>query len=436
MPRNDGAAERIRAMLLDQDDELDDTGVDGEVRDEVASNALRQVAAMALQKAGDLVVDPKTVLSWLLAHLSASSAALAMLVPVRESGSLLPQAGLAGFVRRRAVRKWLWVAGASGQASFVCLIAVAALTMTGPGAGWMIVAALAGFALARSLSSIASKDVMGRTIPRGGRGRVTGAATVASGAVAITVGVILRVRADAATPASVFAVLLFAAAAAWVVAAIVYAGIREPAGDVAGTRSDLGSPLALLRDDGTFRRFVVARGLLLVSALSPPFVVALATQVGSGGLAGLGPFVIGSGVAALVGGRFWGRWADRSSRMTMALAATAASAVVVALLLLLLIEQARSHWLLYPSAYLLLAIIHTGTRIGRKTYIIDLADGDDRTQRVAASNAAMGVILLATGALSAFAARWGSEVALGFLAALGFVGAFVSRTLPEAHPRR
>jgi predicted MFS family arabinose efflux permease len=176
---------------------------------------------------------------------------------------------------------------------------------------------------------------------------------------------------------------------------------------------------------------VLARTLLLVSALAPPFLVALATEIGGAGLAGLGPFVIGSGVAALVGGRLWGRFADRSSRLVMVWAAGSAAAIVLLLLGVLRLEGVRELELLYPGAYLLLAIAHTGARIGRKTYVVDLAEGNRRTDYVAVSNAAMGLLLLATGAISAAIASLGAEAALLFLAALGVLAVPVGRSLPE-----
>jgi hypothetical protein len=175
----------------------------------------------------------------------------------------------------------------------------------------------------------------------------------------------------------------------------------------------------------------VARTLLLVSALTPPFVVALATDVGGAGLAGLGPFVIGSGVAALLGGRGWGRLADRSSRLVMVWAAGSAAVIVLGLLAALQVDGVREVELLYPGAYLLLALCHTGSRIGRKTYVIDLADGNKRTDYVAVSNAAMGVLLLVAGAISAVIATFGPEAALLFLAILGVAAVPVGLSLPE-----
>src|SRR5699024_7318573 len=90
----------------------------------------------------------------------------------------------------------------------------------------------------------------------------------------------------------------------------------------------------LVRDDRDFRHFVAVRGLLLVSSLSPPFVVALSVDSGSGSLSGLGGFIVASGVAALLGGRIFGRLADKSSRRLMACGAGAASVVIIALVII------------------------------------------------------------------------------------------------------
>lgn len=401
-------------------------------------NGLRQVLAMSLQKAGDLVVDPKALLAWLLTSLGAPAAMTGLLVPIRESGSLLPQAALVPLVQRRAVRKGLWVAGALGQAGAVAAMALMAAVLRGPVAGVGILAALGVFALARSVSSLASKDVLGRTVAAGRRGRITGAATVASGLIAISLGLALQRWGGADERPMTLALLLGAAALAWVLAAAVFARIEESPGahDPSAGGPTTGRVLTLLRDDAAFRRFVVARTLLLVSALSPPFVVAIATRTGGGGLAGLGPFVLASGVAALLGGRAWGRLADHSSRLTMVTASGAAAGIVLALLGALRVEALATQVWLAPTAFLLLALAHTGARVGRKTYIVDLAEGDRRTELVAVSNAAMGALLLVTGAVSSALALLGPEAALLFLAALGALGVPVGLRLAPTGAER
>jgi hypothetical protein len=398
----------------------------------VAANGLRQITAHALQSTGDQVVNAKTVLPWLFSALGAPGGLVGLLVPIRESGSMLPQAAMVPWVRRKRVRKWLWVAGSAGQALATVAMAVTAATATGAAAGIAILVALAVFSLCRALNSLASKDVLGRTVPKGQRGQITGLATVLSGIVAITAGAGIRVLGgDDAGP---LVALLVAAAFAWVAALAVYAGIREPAPEAALTTDDTPGwarrSVALLRAEKPFRRFVLVRTLLLVSALSPPFVVALAAEHG-GGLSGLGAFVIASGVASLVGGRWFGRWADRSSRQMLVWGAAGASAVVLGFLALLAVPGARDWTLVYPVVYLLLALTHTGVRVARKTYVVDMAQGHRRTEYVAVANTAMGVLLLVAGAVSSLLAMVGPEAALMFLALLGAAGVATAHTLPE-----
>ena len=416
----------------------------------VPANAGRQVGATTLQKVGDLIVDAKTVLSWLLAALGAPAGLTGLLVPIREAGSMLPQAALVAVVRRRAVRKWVWVSGAVLQAAAVLLMAVIAATLDGAVAGTAILVALALFALARSLSSIASKDVLGRTLPKGVRGQITGYATIGAGVASITVGLGLRLLGDQEPAPGTFAWLLAGASVAWLLAAALFARVEEQPDETAAHDRMDGSQdgenrgrnagatraaLALLRDDAPFRRFVLARTLLLVSALSPPFVVTLATEEAGAGLQGLGAFVISSGVAAMIGGPVWGRLADRSSRRVMMLAAGLSAAVVLGFLAALALGL-REVTLLYPATYLLLALVHHGSRIGRKTYVVDLAEGDRRTEYVAVSNTAIGVLLLVTGALTSAIALLGPEAALATLAGLGAAGVLVSGSLPEVSGQR
>ncbi|MFX0539131.1 MFS transporter [Ornithinimicrobium sp. Y1847] len=403
-----------------------------------ARNGLRQITAEALQSTGDQVVNAKTVLPWALAAVGAPAALTALLVPVRESGSMLPQAAMAPVLQRSRRRAHYWLVGAAGQALSTAGMACAVAFTSGWVAGLLIVVALAIFALSRSLNSLAGKDVLGRTVPKGERGQISGLTATASGAVAITFGLAIRAfGGDDASPL-VLAGLLLAAAVAWVLALAAFAGIREPevdSEDLVSRTDDQPSWVSqswqLLRDDQPFRQFVLARGLLLVSALSPPFVVAMAAQAGGHSLAGLGPFVIAQGLAGLIGGRIAGRLADRSSQKLMVWAAALASLVVLAYLLLERIPDVRDAGWLHPAVFLVLALAHVGVRVARKTYVVDMAGDDRRTTYVAVSNTLMGVLLLIVGGLSSALALLGADVALAFLAVLGLIGAWISHRLPE-----
>lgn len=391
----------------------------------------RIVAALTATKFGDRIVDVKTVLPWLLGALGAPTVLLGLLVPVREAGSMLPQTALLPWVRARARRKPVWLLGAAGQAAAVGGIAIAALTLTGTAAGIAVLVALVVFALFRSLTSLTTKDVMGRTVAKGGRGRVTGTATTVSGVVAIVVGLGLR-QLGADAPTWAFAALLGGAAVMWLVAMVPFARVEEPPGehDEEVDASAIADGLALLRDDPAFRRFVLARTLLLVSALTPPYVIALAQSATGDSIAGVGPFIVAAGLAGLLGGRLWGGVADRSSRKVVAGAAGAASLVVVGFLLL---ERtgAVAGSALYIGAYFALALTHTAARVGRKTYVVDLGEGNERTDYVAVSNTLMAILLLVVGGLTSALSVLGPAAALVALAIIGALGVPAALSLPE-----
>lgn len=435
-------SERIHDRLIRRDVEAEQALPEG-VRRDVPRNGLRLVLANALQSSGDQTVNASTVLPWLFHALGVPAALTGVLVPIRESGSMLPQALLTPLVLRVRHRKHVFVAGALVQAASVAVMAGTAALGRGLAAGVVIIAALAVFALGRCLCSISSKDVQGRTVPKGERGQINGLATTASGLVAITLGLGVRTVGGGDIAAAQLVWLLAAGAALWVLVAAVYITVREPADDTAapsirGTDEEPNwfvQTFSMLRRDKAFRTFVTVRSFLLVSALSPPFVVVLAVRSGTEGLGGLGGFILASGVAALLGGRVFGRLADRSSKRLMAGGAAFASGVIVLLVLAVTVVDVPDGsvlaYVLFVGCYFLLTLTHTGVRVGRKTYIVDLAEGDRRTTYVAVSNSAMGLVLLVVGALSSALATFGVTWALLFLAGLGLLGVLASARLPE-----
>ena len=425
----------LYSKLVHRDPDAERTLPD-EARRHVAGNGLRLVSSSALQSSGDQAVNASTVLPWLMLALGAPAALIGLLVPIRESGSMLPQAFLTPIVVRFRHRKWVLVVGSLVQAIAVSAMALTAAVGSGLAAGIAIIVALTVFSLGRCLTSIASKDVQGRTVPKGERGQINGLGTTAAGIVAITLGLGIRVLGGEDLSPAQLAWMLAGGAAMWVAGAAIQAGLREPT-DEADNDAD-GSPtgvLRLLREDKEFRSFVTTRSFLLVSALSPPFVVTLAATSGAGGLSGLGGFVVASGVASLIGGRIFGRQADRSSRRLMAFGGAAASTVVLALVALVSVPgfdgSTTAGAVVLIGGYFLLTLLHTGVRVGRKTYVIDMADGDTRTLYVAVSNTAMGVILLVVGGISSLLALAGVAWALLFLAVLGVLGAVWGWRLPE-----
>lgn len=389
-----------------------------------------------LTKLGDAIASPKTVLAWVMASVQAPVGLVGLMVPIRESGSLIPQLVIAGWVRRRPIRKWFWVAGSVAQGGTVLGMAVVALTLEGVTAGAALLGLLATFSLARGLSSVAAKDVLGKTVPKRRRGQLTGWSASAAGMISMGIGAVLLAPRTGGAGISLFASLLAAAGVLWFAAALVYSSVKEYPGECEGGRNALGEALGrldLLRSDAPFRRFVIARALLLCSALNAPFYVLLARNAIGDEPYLLGLFVIAAGLASLIAAPLWGRVADRSSRAVMAAAGTATAAVGI-------VVYAVATWLpglaassaFVPIAYFVLSIAHDGVRVGRKTYVVDLASGGKRTDYVSVSNSVIGVVLLAAGLASLMASVIGVATTILALSLMGLAGAWLSRRLEES----
>jgi len=426
---------KIYEQLANEEDARVCTDISDKACRVVPGNFVLQVMTQFLTKLGDAIANPKTVLAWLMSALSAPTAMTAFLVPIRESGSLIPQLLIAAWVRRQAVRKWTFVVGCVLQGLAVAGMAIIAVTLQGMAAGAALLAALILFSLSRGLCSVASKDVLGKTVPKTRRGRVSGWSEFFAGMITIGVGALLLFGTGQERDMTGWLVVLLLAAALWILAAATYSRIREFPGATEGGANAIGEAfvrLKLLRTDAAFRRFVIARSLLLCSALSAPFFILLAHQNTQGAVLALGLFVIADGVAGLVSAPFWGRFADVSSRRVMILAGGASAIVGLALIATVhfvptLADQA---WL-YPAFFFLLSMAHAGVRMGRKTYVVDLAGGNKRTDYVAVSNTVIGVVLLLAGSIGALSAVISISGVIGILAAMGMGGAWLSSRLPE-----
>lgn len=395
-----------------------------------AGNGLRHMAALGMTKLADGLIDPKLVLAWLLNALAVPAPFISALVPIREAGALLPQVFLAARLEKMQHRRWMWVVGSLGQGIAAGLIALAAVTLSGAAAGWAFVAALAVLALSRAAASVSYKEVLGKTVGKSRRGAVTGfAGSLASSGVVIFALLLVSGMLDGRA-ALAGAVAL--AGLLWLAAAMVFATIRENP-SVPGERAGRIALLAHFRDDPNFTRFVVARGFLTATALSPPYLVLLSGET-NGALGQLGALVIASSAAAFVSSYAWGRFSDRSSRLVMVAGGGLGAAAMMLALGLDALGYGASFWAM-PLALFVLMIAHHGVRGGRSTYLVDIAPDDKRPAYAAASNTAIGVLLLVSGLFGGALAMIGPGAALAGFCAMAVVGAGVALGLREAEGR-
>ncbi|ASK35989.1 MFS transporter [Alcanivorax sp. N3-2A] len=428
--------ERLYDLVANDEDARTCKDISEQACREVPGNFFRLIVANVLTKTGDLLINPKTVLAWLMGAVGAPSALVGVLVPIRESGSLIPQLVIGAWVRRHPVRKRFWVLGAALQGACVLGMAAAVWLWDGVAAGLAIVALLALFSLSRGFCSVAMKDVQGKTIPKSRRGRLTGLAATFSGLVTLAVGVMLF-GADHDPEKWLYSLLLIAAGIAWWAAAAAFNRVDEFAGETAGGGHALREAwhsLGLLARDAPFRNFVIARALLMASALGSPFLVVLAQNQGDNA-ALLGGFLVASSLASTLSASIWGFMADASSRKVMIRGGALAALVCLAVAGFALggdhaDRGAAGPWF-YPIAFFVLSIAHSGVRIGRKTYLVDMAGGTKRTDYTAVSNSVIGVLLLAVGGVSAVLSLLGAPWALVFLGGMGVLGTLWSWRLPE-----
>nr|WP_110553620.1 MFS transporter [Pseudaestuariivita atlantica] len=406
------------------------TDADGAADETEARNGLRHVAALGQTKVADGLIDPKLVLSWLMQSLGAPAWLISALVPIREAGALLPQILLAGRLRRMQARRWMWVTGAAGQGIAAALIVLAGVTLSGLAAGFAICAALAMLAMFRAACSVSFKDILGKTIAKTRRGAITGfAASASSVAVLVFAGLLIAgiLRSEAAVLAAIAL-----AAILWASAAMVMARVEEEPSTAEADAPAL--DLSPLREDARLRLFLVVRGLLIATSLAPPYFVLLGSAQGVLALDRLGAMLLASAAGSLLSSYVWGRLADRSSRLVLAMAGGIAAAAMLAAVGLALAGLGGA-LLAMPLALFVQMVAYHGVRQGRSTYLVDMAPEDRRAAYAAVANTVIGVLLLATGLVAGVGAVFGAEITLILFAAMAAGGGLLALRLEEVEGR-
>ncbi len=397
-------------------------------------NFFAYLIANCFGKIADEIASAKLIFPWLFGMLGVPASFTGFLVPVRESGVLLPQLFVAAIIRQLAVRKFVWITGAILSAFSLLGMAYAALNFEGTLAGIVLTSMLIVFSISRGLCSVAAKDVLGKTISKSRRGRLMGWSASLSGAVILVFGVALTQLNLEQQAVEVFVFLFIGAAVLWLLACIAFFAIEEQPGSTEGGGNAISAALANMRliyTDIPFRRFVIARALLLSAAFAPPFFVIVA-QANSTGLMGLGILIIANGLASTVSSPFWGYLGDSSSKSVMMYAMIGASTVCTITGLAALFEVT---WLLneFGMAFLffLLTVMHNGARLGRKIYLVDMANNDNRAAYVAVSNTLIGLLMLAGGLVGVLGELFGAAIVILTLAIFSIISVFYVKSLQE-----
>lgn len=409
-------------------------GTDG--KESEGRNFALNVVNGALTKLGDQLVSPGLVLTWLMEALGVSAVVIGALVPIRKSFALLPQLVVSGRMREIKVRKMLWVTGAAGFGVMIGLIVPGIMLFSDYAwIGWLVLGLMAAGSLFRGVSSIAFKDVVGKTISVGRRGRLLGIRATTGGLLALAAGVLMRVYLAETTDITVFYMLIGAGAALWIAGGLVVSLTDEPESSVDEARDPFEEILAgyeLLKARADLRRFVGVRSLLNFAALSTPYYVLLARGYISEAFGNLAVFIIMVNLAKVLSSLIWGRSADDSSRNAMIAGGSLAVLVGGLAMSLTYLPAPFQNVYVMGGLILLLGFAQAGIRLGRKTYLLDIAPEADRPLFAAVTNLIVGVLTLLSGALGVIVEVFNLDVLIVLLTILTAAGVVMAFSLPQA----
>lgn len=403
---------------------------------EAPNNFVLNVANGAATKLGEQLASPDITIPWMLSALGVPPLFSGVLVPIRRAGSLLPQLAASGMIRRLPVRKRAWVVAGFAQTAALALMALSAAVLNGVALGIAVTALLLVFSVASGVESIAYKDVLAKTTPKGRRGRLLAARSTIGGALTLAAGVVLFLGFRGAETRLPYLLLIGGAAVLFGISVLLFSRIFEEAGATDGGRTpiaELKQAWTVFRSDGPFRRFVGARVLLLVVALVQPFYVLASRAITGESFGALASFVIAAGVGGMLGGPLWGKLADRAADRAMVLGGVIATGVAVYALAFRFFPPELQRFYLLAPIFVVNAIAYAGIRLGRKTWLVDYAPAEERPLYVSLANTLVGVGMLAGAVLGLIAQLAGPSAAILTSAVLLVAGTGLALSLPSVH---
>ena len=376
------------------------------------SQFTRLLSISTLTQLADEIVSAKIVLPWILLSLNAPLWMLALIVPIKESGALLPQWSVQKILAAKFSTATIWRTGMVMQGA--ALFAIAA------GMWWLVAASFAAYlvllavvvlSLGRALCSFTIKDIQAHNVEKGRRGKLIGAGGSAAGLVTILVALLLWQYSAASavigseTPGQTVLVVLVIAGCLcyglglWL---SLYLSMPEPIVPEPNTPS--GRPVGsvpsvpslslwqYVTHESDLRELIISRVLLMHGAIVLPLMVLLIAERYAG-ISSLALVMLTSAIASFVSSYIWGWFSDYSARTTLAIAAAGC--------------MLSLGWLLTPwglaelytagAGFLLMNLCYSGIRTARKTYLIDMVSHTKRQRYVAAGNTIVGCALLLLG---------------------------------------
>lgn len=332
--------------------------------------------------------SPEVVLPWVGHHLGVAYVAVAMLVPLVETGYVTAQLSLASWIQHLPLRKHGLIASGVLLAAAFGLIFVA--TQASPAFAAIVLLVFAVlFGLGFGAFMLTSNDLIGKTVPGQLHGHLLARGAALGGVV--TLGAIFAVSMLMPGVAGNHLVLMWLAAGAWLGAVLVYAGVSENPSTTPNPgekRPSLRSSWQLIGRLPWFQRLLVLQILLLSVEMGITFYAIHAATLHNPTVQNLSAFVVATSLGMMLSGPVWGRLIDRHNALALVFAATLAAASGTLVLVMDALGSPGGPFL-HGLLFLPLSLAGQGSYQGRTRLFLARAQPKDRPALLALASAVL-----------------------------------------------
>lgn len=396
--------------------------------------------------------DPNTIIPSLIHDLYGSRFLTGLVPTLRYGGWYAPQLLVAKYAERTVYKKRLLLLGyfmiTGGYAALILLTLLASLSWL-KRSPLLVLGAYGLACIGDGVCGVPWWTLIAKTISPRKRGRLTGYSESAGALMAFGAGFVITAIISSGRfrfPAY-YAVLFAIGIAASVVTIVAISLIKEPASSIGGQDgvsfwTFVKKAPVILRENPSYTRFVITKGLLMCHFLSLPFYITFARDV-----AGLPPQVVGEFISfQMVGGMLaslvLGHLADRAgTRSAMILTGVGTFLIPCLPLVSSLLVSAgfvsprgivvRG---LLSATYVLIGLANVGSLIAMGNYVLEISTPENRAFYVGLSNTLVFPACFLP-ALAGIFLRWiGYEILFFVAAALVGIGLIFAIRLDE--PRR
>lgn len=376
-----------------------------------------------LTKLVDLLISPKTTLPWMLTVISGPMWVISILVPIREAGALLPQWHLKQHVLQDDPRRdTYWRSGLVIQCVAILSLAPCFYFLKGVWLAIGMISLIAILSFGRALTSLTSKDIQGQLIAKGERGKFTGLLSTIAGLFSLLSALILIFPSDTYDVATVYG--LIAVSCGLLLVAILASSNIQVALSVPPKNPKQLSITNLLSTEKKLRLLVIQRALLLQSALMAPYFTVFLLDNSE---IEIGWLLMVSALSSLFSSYIWGIFADKDNIFVSRIATLLCILSGAGIMLL-----EFNVWRVL-GLFLLLQVAHSGIRIHRKSYILDITNENNRTAYVAIANTLTGLALLGFGIVYTILYQWLGLSILWIMMGLLGMAIYQSQWLPKGN---